>query len=419
MPRAKLTEAAIRRAKLPEKGAPQIDLWDALSPVALRLSYGGSKTWVCQPRVLRKGRWVPARITLGRWPTVSLADARKMARGAVEAAATGEDPKGLARQRRAELEKRSKDTVAAVAQQFLTQYFKRNERAESTKAAYERLLLEADDLTSWRDRPITSIVKRDIRDVIDQMIARDAPAGANRTLAYLKRFFSWCVEEEYLTASPAAGIKRPTQERGRERNLSTAEIREVWQAFETEGGAFGAIFELALLTGQRRGEVVGIKTGELVNLDGKEPQWELPSTRTKNKLPHIVPLSRQAIEIIRTRPKIGKAGLLFTTTGETVISGFSKAKERIDDTIAANRKAAGVREAMPQWTIQDLRRTVSTRMHEDLEIQPHVVEAVLNHISGHRAGVAGTYNRALYLKEKREALTAWADYLDKLVRPAP
>lgn len=416
MPRLRLTDAAIKRVRLPARNEPQIDLWDTISPVAIRLSYGGARSWICQPRVLREGRWVPARITLGRWPEMSLADARRQARAAVDAAADGKDPKGMARTHRALLEVRSRDTFALVAEDFMARYFNSHPRAARTKAAYKQLLLVGEDLANWRDRPISSITRRDVLDVIDQIMDRDAPATANRTLAYLKRFLSWCVEREILLASPVAGMRRPAEERARDRALSAKEIPEVWAAFDAEGGMFGSIFKLLLLTGQRRGEVAGLTIDELVDLDGAAAQWELPSTRTKNGRPHVVPLAPQAVAILKSRPRFAGSRLLFTAGGKAPTSGLSKAKDRIDSIIAANRKAAGIAEAMPHWTAHDLRRTFSTGTHgEPLSVPPHVVEAVLNHISGHRAGVAGTYNRALYREEKKRALEAWADYLDRLI----
>jgi integrase len=184
-------------------------------------------------------------------------------------------------------------------------------------------------------------------------------------------------------------------------SINEAEIAEVWQAFGAEGGAFCDLFKLLLLTGQRRGEVVGMRRAELSGLDGDKPVWDIPSDRTKNSRPHSVPLAPQAVTIINARPEIGESGLLFTTTGRTPISAFSKTKERVDGRIARRRGEAGLA-LMPDWTLHDLRRTMVTMMNERLGIAPHVVESCVNHISGGaKAGVAGVYNKALYLTDRR------------------
>lgn len=187
--------------------------------------------------------------------------------------------------------------------------------------------------------------------------------------------------------------------------------------FGAEGGAFCDLFRLLLLTGQRRAEVGGMLRAELSDLDGDKPTWEIPSDRTKNGRPHIVPLAPLVVTIIKARPTVGEAGFLFTTNGENPVSGFSKTKERVDGRIARKREEAGIR-PMPDWTLHDLRRTIVTLMNERLGIAPHVVEACVNHISGGaKAGVAGVYNKALYLAERREAMTAWAAYVEALVKP--
>jgi len=154
---------------------------------------------------------------------------------------------------------------------------------------------------------------------------------------------------------------------------------------------------LLLLTGQRREEVGGMRSSE-IDLD--KAMWALPGERTKNGLPHLVPLSRQAVELITAQPRHKGRDFVFGE-GEGPFSGWSRSKKRLD-------RRCGVE----AWTLHDLRRSVSTAMNDELGIAPHVVEAVINHVSGEaKRGVAGTYNRAQYLKERTLALQAWADHL--------
>ena len=156
-----------------------------------------------------------------------------------------------------------------------------------------------------------------------------------------------------------------------------------------------------------------MKWDELRDLDGEAPVWEIPSSRTKNHRAHLVPLTSAVVAILKSMPHVGP--YVFTTTGDTPVSGFSKAKARVDQHIASQGGAP-----LAPWVLHDLRRTMITVMNEHLGIQPHVVEAVVNHVNGvAKAGVAGVYNRALYLSERRTALEKWSENVLslKLSRP--
>jgi integrase len=422
-----LTDTIVRNLKAPAHGeAGQIvqrDVWDeAIRGFGLRVSSTGKKSWIVGVRILKEGRRVFSRIVLGTYPAMSLAQARENAREAKLLASQNKDPRELNEREKAARIKESRDTFGALVEEFLAKYVERKGLRSSTKRDYQHTL-KGRDVVQWKQRPVASITKRDVRDAMDRIVARGAPVAANHFLAYVRRFFRWCVDEEYIEDAPTDRVSRPVEVKARERALSPAEITEVWDAIgalevsdepKQRGDVFGRIFKLLLLTGQRREEVAAMRWDELKNLKRPDAQWDLPGERTKNKLSHIVPLSRQAAAILRKTPRIGKSPFVFTTSGRSHVSGFSKAKIRLDDQIAKARKKRGVRQPIPEFVVHDLRRTVSTRMHEDLRIQPHIVEAVLNHVSGHRAGVAGTYNRALYLDEKRAALQAWADWVEAL-----
>jgi integrase len=148
---------------------------------------------------------------------------------------------------------------------------------------------------------------------------------------------------------------------------------------------------------------------ELHDLEGGGAHWQIPGQRTKNKQSHLIPLSPVVRYLILTLPRVGD--LVFTTTGKTPVSGFGKVKARIDSRVNDLRRRDGLEPISP-WTFHDLRRTMVTTMNEKLGIAPHVVEAVVNHMSGlAKAGVAGVYNRALYLRERTTALQSWAEYV--------
>lgn len=417
MPKMKLTALAVGRLNPPATG--QVDYFDTTMPAfGVRVSLAGTRTFFVMTRVHGK----LARLTIGKakikddGPGLSLKDAREKAGAWTELAGKGIDPRQLKAQEREGNEERSRNTFKTVGERFMTQYVERR-LALSTHREYRRTLF-GQDTAAWAHRPVADITRADVRGVLDTMVERGSPSAANHTLAYLSKFFNWCAEKDLIETPPTDRVKAPTANNIGERALSEAEIAEVWRAFEAEGNSFRDLFKLLLLTGQRRSEVGGMDRSELSDLDGNRPLWEIPGKRTKNGRPHLVPLVPQTVAIINALPWIGDGGLLFTTTGATPISGFSKAKSRIDAWIAQQRKQNGVK-PMPEWDLHDLRRTMVTMMNERLGIVPHVVEACVNHISGKaKAGVAGVYNKALYLAERREALTAWAGFVHGLVSQA-
>jgi integrase len=220
----------------------------------------------------------------------------------------------------------------------------------------------------------------------------------------------------------------PRAENGaRDRTLTEVELREVWLAADCLGGDYGRIVKLLILTGQRRDEIGSLFWAE-IQTHGDDMRIELPGERTKNHRPHIVPLSADAAAVLPSRPN--DRLMVFGRIG-TGFSGWSKAKAELDEAIAAARRARRVRTAMPPWRLHDIRRTVVTQLVESRTrtvetpdgpreetwrfAEPHVVEAIVNHSSGHKAGVAGTYNKALYLSERRQALELWGAHIAALV----
>jgi integrase len=176
---------------------------------------------------------------------------------------------------------------------------------------------------------------------------------------------------------------------------------------------------LLMLTGVRRDEAASSRWEEF-SLVGEKPFWLLPGERVKNGRGHILPLAPEAVDILAKLDRVGVAGFVFTTTGETPVSGFAKMKSRLDALmLAIAREECSERGGDPNdveikpWRLHDLRRTVATGM-ADIGIGPHIVEAVLNHVSGAKASVAGVYNRAAYESEKRIALLAWASRIKRL-----
>lgn len=406
MPKVRLTDAAVQRLKAPE-GADRAEFWDTATPgLGLRVSAKGGRTWVVMVRSLKAGDWTLQRVTLGKYPAVGLSQARKLAGEARTLAEQGGDPADVVRDKTAALEDASRNTFAAVRAEFLAKYRGRQNRRPAPRTLAEMTrVLESDLFARWADRPVAKLSKRDVLDVLDVLVGRGSEVMGNRTLAYLRLLFGWAEHRGIIAENPADRIKKPGAESSRARVLTPAELRAVWGALPAEpADLFGGIVRVLMLTGQRRDEVSALRWSEI---DGET--WTLSGERTKNHRPHLVHLTAPVLTILEARRAEQtamdiKTDLVLTSNGARPFSGFSKSKARLD-------RAAG----FDDWTLHDLRRTLATRMAEDLRIPPHVIEATINHVSGTRAGVAGTYNRALYLEERKAALGAWADYVLRLV----
>lgn len=412
MPKLRLTDAAVKRLKAPD-GADRAEWWDRAQPgFGVRVSASGARSWVMIVRTLKAGAWVQQRVTLGKYPAVSLAEARALATEARTMAERGQDPARVMQDRREGQASASRNTFAAVRDEFLEKYRGRQQRRPSPRTLSEiERALSSDLFAAWADRPLVEVAKRDVLDVLDALVERGAEVMANRTLAYLGMLCAWALDREIIKTDPTNGIKKPGAERSRERVLSPDELRAIWRGLaETQAHReylFAGMVKVLALTGQRRDEVTGLRWAEI---DGCT--WTLPSSRTKNHREHVVHLSAPVLEILEARKSeqdsMGiKSDFVFTTSGAKPVYGWSWYKAKLDACVS-----------LAPWTWHDLRRTLATRMAEDLRIPPHVIEATLNHVSGARAGVAGTYNRALYLDERKAALDAWAGYVLHLVGEA-
>jgi integrase len=263
--------------------------------------------------------------------------------------------------------------------------------------------------------PITEIDSDDIHAIVEEVRERCVPglerraAGMSETqaramFAVLNPLFVWLVGKRRLNANPCLSVARPETPRSRERVLSNAEIVTFWRAADAERKEVAAVLKLLLVMGQRLGEVRGMRRSELSD---DLATWTIPGERTKNGRAHVVPLPLLAREIISAVIPTASEYVFTTNGSRTAITIGSKIKARLDSSMK-----------IPNWRIHDLRRTVATHMAE-IGVAPHIVEAVLNHISGHKAGVAGIYNRAAYAAEKKAALERWAVHLGTLTEGQP
>jgi integrase len=379
-----LTAASVMRIKPPESG--QVEYFDQGFPgLALRVSYGGGKSWVFFYRHAGKLR----RMTLGTYPALGLAEARQAWRDARTESAQGRDP---ARSRK--VGKPATD-FESVAREWL-----QRDQAKNRTVRQVTLVVEGEMLPLWGHRPIADIGRRDVLDLIDSIADRGAVTMARRVQGYVHRLFRWAVGRGIVEKNPAADLPRPGAETRRERVLTDTEITSIWKA--ADEWPFGAIYRLLLLTGARRGEIGDLRWAEL-----DKEEIKLDGARTKNGKPHVIPLSKAAQAVTSELHRVAGTELVFGISKSA--GGYDRAKERVDAKIAAMMGAQ-----LPPWRLHDLRRTVATGLQK-LGMNLQVIEAVLGHVSGSRSGVVGTYQRHSFDAEKRAALEAWGAHVSALV----
>ena len=377
----------------------------ALSGLYLVVQPGGVKSWALRYRFAGK----PAKLTLGRWPMMGVADARAAASAALDKIERGKDPayeKKATKAARLEAQLSDRDKIKTLIGQFDKRHLSGLKSGTVVRRELDRHVV-----SEWGDRDIHDITKRDVIDLLDGIADSGRMVTANRVRAYLNKFLNWAVERDILPMNPATGVKPVAKETSRDRVLSDNEIRWFWQACEAEGFPWGPFGKVLLLTGQRLNEVAQITDGEI-----RGDLWHLAAERTKNGRAHVVPLSGPALDLLAGVERIdGTAGLIFTTTGKTPVSGFFKARAYLAEamTAIASKQQGGPVE-IPRWTFHDLRRTAASSMAR-LGIAVRVTEAVLNHVSGTGSGIVAVYQRHDYADEKRAALEAWGNYVTRLI----
>jgi integrase len=388
----------------------------------------GAKSWALRYRVAGS----PKKFTIGPYPSIGLAAARKRAQKALAAVVDGVDPSAQKKAAR-EAEKAANSTadrVETVVDAYVMSYLAKKAKPSWAKEA-ERLL-RVEILPKFGKKRLRDLTDDDIHKLLKE-IAERAPITANRTFAVFRKLCHWAMSRDggkLIKTSPCDGVEMPTAERPRDRVLDDAEIKLAWEAFEAVGWPFGPIGKLLLLTGARRDEVASMEWREL---DLEAGVWRIPRERTKNKRAHEIPLPAAVVDILKGLPRVEPTrrvdgtvppALVFSTTGATAVSGFSRAKEAVDAAIVDSlREEATARGGdpddikAPDWVIHDLRRTVATNLQK-LGVRLEVTEAVLNHVSGSRAGIVGIYQRHEWAAEKRQALDAWARRLESIVTGA-
>ncbi|PZP53770.1 MAG: integrase [Agrobacterium fabrum] len=407
---------ATSRREIPDAACPGLYL--ILNPT-------GAKSWAVRyrfagkPKKLTLGPVITERavsLPVGTAPQIgeahTLSEARVRANSTVALLREGEDPAQAVRSGPRQDAGPRDDTANGALNQFILRHVEKKNRPSTQKAT--KRFIDMYVRPEIGGKKVRRVSKADFVGIVDKAHREGGPASANRVLAILKKFGAWCVAEDILPSSPAETIRDPAPNVSRDRVLTDDEIRWLWRASGEFGYPFGSLWRVLLLTAQRREEVAAAPKEEF-SLKSEDPLWIIPRERTKNGKENALPLVPAVVAILEGLPVITECKFLFSTTGETSISGYSRAKGRLDarmmeiareDIVARGGDPDSA--SIQPWVLHDLRRTAASGMAK-LGAPIHVVEAILNHKSGAISGVAAIYNRHDYADEKRKWLLLWTE----------
>ena len=371
----------------------------------------------------------PTRRTLGTFPEMALVDARQKAVEWKALIRAGSDPAEVAERDRiaAERARQNRRSLSEVLDQYEREKLAFLRRGKATRRALDG---ECGLLVQFSDREPSSISRSEIRSVL-RLRAAQSPISANRQLAYASAFFNWCVVEEILSENPARSLPKPTQENARDRHHTIDELAEIWAAAGSLGYPFGPLVRLFIVLPMRREELAAMPISELDlgDDDAIEGVWTLPAERTKRSNALRIPLSSLARSIIRgameDQARPNDSPYVFTTTGKSSVSGFAKAKRRLDRLVAGARaktaQESGVElRPMPHWTFHDLRTTFTTLACDELNVDVAVADRILNHVAtATTSKIMRTYNKSELFEPRRHALRSWASLIEARVATPP
>lgn len=369
-----------------------VEIWDKDFPrganFGVRVTEKGTKSFVFRYRSPEGTR---PKIPLGRFPVVSLGEARTQAMKLAAKVSQGEDP-NLARKKH-----QSAPTFAQLADDFLNSP-RLSQRSPRTRSEYRRIL-KNDLLPAWGRMKAADIQKGHIVAVLDKVLERGSEIMASRVRALASVIFNFGVERDVLQVNLASAVRKPAPERARDRYLSEKEIKALWTALDGQGVVVGALYRFLLLTAQRSGETCLMQWTDI-----EDGVWTIPAENTKPGRSHTVPLSPQALEVLEPLQELGSR-YVFPSPSPRAKGGpirwLSKATERLKEECGFVFRA------------HDLRRTATT-MLADLGTSEETLRKILNHKSG-STGVTAIYDRADRKEDVRQALFAWGAKLSEIV----
>ena len=372
--------------------AQTILLWDEdMRGFGALATKAGSLSYFIEYRPHPGGRGTPSRrLSLGKHGPMTPEKARLRAKQLLAQVSDGKDPA------RVKGEDREASSLGRAIELYLAA--RRDGLRPKSHAEFSRYLL-----TAWKPlhrQAVHAVQRRDVVAVLNEIEVERGKTAADRAKGALSSFYGWAIDRSYCEVNPVSNIRQRHDGGSRNRVLSEAELAAIWKACRDDD--YGHIVRLLILTGQRREEIAGLMWSEI---DFAKREILLPAERVKNGQAHIVPLSDEGLHILNSVPRRADRPFLFGDGGRG-FQGWSRAKRSLDKRLLAR---------MPAWTLHDIRRSVVTHLNECGIAQPHIVEAIINHISGHKGGVAGIYNRSTYAAEKRRALDVWGDHVTALI----
>jgi integrase len=366
--------------------------------LGVRTTISGTRKFIVQWTDLATSRKL--REPLGVWGSITIDQARAAVRVRLGEVAKGNDPRAEreARKRAADREKaEARLTLDGLVDDWATLHLSakrpryRSEAVRAIKYAFSDFL----------KRPAARITRADAVHVLDNLVKAHTPAIAGRTLAYCRACYSWARKREKVPDNPFSGLPIPTASQARERVLTDEEIGRVWNATVAMGAPWGPLFRVLLLSLARREEVAAMKWSEL---SADLSVWTIPASRMKRGQPHVVALPVAAREALNTVTRISGQDLVFSTTGRTPVSGFTKSKAALDN-------AAGV----SNWRLHDIRRTGVSAL-AGMGIDAIVADMLLAHQPAKLSSVARVYQRHDFARERKIALEAWAAHVLRCAR---
>lgn len=374
MPKLRLTDIVVRNLK---PTVSQTTYWDTASGLPgfnVRVSRQGTRTFTL---VLGSDR---RRITLGRYPAISLQEARKKAQRLLAEHTLNPHASSI--------------SFGEALDLFITTHC-RQKNKPGTAAETERLLRR--HFPEFNARRLDGITTIQVNRVIDALL--DKPSTANHAFVALKTFFNWSLRRGYIQKHPLLAQQKPARCIARDRVLTEAEIASVVRAAYPSDVPFHQIVLLLLLTGQRRNEICGLRWQYI---DTRLQLITLPSAVTKNSREHTFPYGEIVKAIIATVPRTNEFLFPSPSDPSRFFTNYTLTKALFDE-----------RCGIPHWTLHDLRRTYATTL-ASLKVAPHITERLLNHVSGTISGVAAIYNRWNYLDDMRHAVLTYEQHLQPL-----
>jgi len=388
----KLTSKAVAALMLPANKVDHFEWDDDLPGFGYRLRKSGDKvgrSWVAQYRHAGQTR----RMTLGSASVLSSDQARGEAKKILAQAALRQDPASERKRRTAS----DRFTVTALAEQYLAA--KQPEVRRRTFSEAQRYLQSSAYFGPLHNIPVDAVTRRDVAARVLVITRENGQIAAARARSVLSGMYTWAMESGLTEVNPTIGTPKPKAAPPRDRVLSDEELLAIWKATGEETD-FNRIVRLLITTGQRRSEVGGMAWTEV-----KDGTWTIPKERAKNGREHSLPLGSLALDVIRPVPQVADRDPLFGARTDRGFTSWAEHKRALD---------ARLGDQVKPFKLHDLRRTVATRMC-DLGIEPHVVEQILNHQSGHKRGVVGIYNKSKYPVAVQKAVAAWDRHIRTLI----